>query len=301
MKVAVLIPCYNESLTIDKVVRDFKRELSEAVIYVFDNASTDDTAQVAEKAGATVYSVKQRGKGNVVRRMFNLIQADAYIIVDGDDTYPAESARKLLEPILSQEVDLVIGDRLSNGSYAEHNQRKWHSFGNRIVSWLINYFFKGNMRDIMTGYRAMSRRFVKTTPIMSPEFEVETEMAIHTLHHKIPFIEIPIDYRDRPEGSNSKLHTFRDGAKVLKTIFTILKEYKPLAVFSFFAFLFGLTSITLGVPVVFEYWQTGLVPRLPTAVLSMGLSILSALSFAIGLILDTFVIQNKKSFDLRNR
>jgi glycosyltransferase involved in cell wall biosynthesis len=224
-EIAVLIPCFNESATIEKVVNDFKIQLPEAKIYVFDNNSTDNTDGIAKKAGATVYHVYQQGKGNVIREMFRNIQADCYIMTDGDDTYPASFAKKMIDPIIENRADMVIGDRLSS-TYFQENKRPFHNFGNKLVRFLINFLWKSDVKDIMTGYRAFNDRFVKLFPVMSPGFEVETEMTIHALDKRFKIKEIPIEYKDRPEGSESKLNTYRDGLKVLKTISLLVKFHK---------------------------------------------------------------------------
>ena len=295
---AIVIPCYNEEITITKVIEDFKRELPESRICVFNNNSQDATAEVAEKAGAEVFTVHKQGKGNVVREIFHRIDAQYYLMVDGDDTYPVRQAKELLSPLWRNHYDIVIGDRLSSGSYGEANTRKWHSFGNRLVTFLINRLFSGNLQDIMTGYRAMNRSFVKTFPVMSDGFEVETEMSLHSLHHKIPVLEIPIHYQERPEGSFSKLNTFRDGWRVLRTIVTVFKDYKPLAFFA----LTGLTllsfSIGLGIPIILDYLSTGKVARFPTAILSTGLAILAGISFTIGIVQQSLVKQGQKELQI---
>ena len=237
MEIAVLIPCYNEELTVGKVIDDFKRELPGATIYVYDNNSKDRTSEVALEHGAIVRKEPRQGKGNAVRSMFRDVVADCYIMVDGDDTYPAEFVHELIRPIVTGEANMVIGDRLSNGTYFDENKRAFHSFGNNLVKGLINFLYKSNITDIMTGYRAFDRFFVKSMPVMSPGFEIETEMSIHALDKKFLLKEVPIDYRDRPEGSESKLNTFSDGIKVLKKIGTLFKDYKPLLFFSLWSLL----------------------------------------------------------------
>ena len=232
MKTAVLIPCYNEELTIEKVIKDFKRELPEADIYVYDNNSKDNTAEIAKKNGAIVKHEYKQGKGNVVRSMFYDIDADIYIMVDGDDTYPAEEVHKLIAPVVNGEADMCIGDRLSNGTYQKENKRHFHEFGNNIVKKSINILFKTGLKDIMTGYRVFNKKFVKNMPVMSPKFEIETEMSLYALDKKYIIKEIPIIYRDRPEGSTSKLNTIKDGIKVCKTIVKMFKNYKPLKFFT---------------------------------------------------------------------
>jgi glycosyltransferase involved in cell wall biosynthesis len=298
MEIAVLIPCYNEEQTIGKVIEDFKRELPEATIYVYDNNSTDRTSEIALEHGAIVRKETLQGKGNVVRSMFRDIDADVYVMVDGDDTYPAEFVHKLIEPILSGEANMVIGDRLTNGSYFRENKRMFHNFGNNLVKGLINFLYKSDIKDIMTGYRAFDRLFVKSMPVMSAGFEIETEMSLHALDKKFKIKEVPIDYRDRPEGSESKLNTFSDGMKVLKMIFTLFKEFKPLQFFSFWSSLFLVLGLAVGIPVIYEFIVSHFITKVPSAILAVGLVILSVLSFACGLILDTISSQNKKQYEL---
>jgi glycosyltransferase involved in cell wall biosynthesis len=297
-KIAVLIPCYNESATIQKVVQDYKTALPEAVIYVYDNNSTDQTDEIARKAGAVVRYEKRQGKGNVIRTMFREIDAKCYIMVDGDDTYPAEHAREMADLVINDKVDMVIGDRLSS-TYFTENKRRFHNTGNVLVRKLVNRFFKGNVTDIMTGYRAFSLLFVKSFPVLSQGFEIETEMTIHALDKNFLLQSIAVSYRDRPEGSVSKLNTFSDGFKVLRTIFRLYKDYKPLAFFSLFALLLSIISIGLFIPVLIEYFQTHLVPKIPTLIVSGFFMLAAFLSFAIGCILDTSVKQNRKDFELR--
>jgi len=298
LKIAILIPCYNEELTIKKVIEDFKRELPEAEIYVYDNNSKDNTSSLAGKAGALVKKEYRQGKGNVVRSMFMDIDADYYIMVDGDDTYPAEFVHKLLAPIKTGEADMVIGDRLSNGTYKSENKRAFHNLGNVMVRWFINSLFKSKINDIMTGYRAFNRTFVKSMPILSAGFEIETEMSIHALDKRFLIKELPIDYRDRPEGSFSKLNTFKDGIRVMKTIFMLFKDYKPLIFFSLWALLFLIFGLIIGIPVIIQFFETGIVPKLPSAVLAVGLVVLAMLSLICGLILDTLVQQNRRLYEL---
>lgn len=298
LNIAVLIPCYNEELTIEKVIMDFKRELPEAEIYVYDNNSKDNTSKIAAMNGAIVNKEYRQGKGNVVRSMFKNIDADCYIMVDGDDTYPAEFAHKLIEPIKNKEANMVIGDRLSNGTYRNENKRAFHNIGNSMVKCLINKLFRSNIEDIMTGYRAFDREFVKSFPILSEGFEIETEMSIHALDKKYLIKEIPIDYRDRPEGSFSKLNTFDDGVKVLKTIFMLFKDYKPLLFFSICSLIFLCFGLLIGAPVIIEFIGTRYIRKVPSAILAMGLITLSTLSFSCGLILDTVVKQNKRLYEL---
>lgn len=298
LKIAVLIPCYNEELTIEKVIKDFRKELPEADIYVYDNNSKDRTYELATNNGINVNKEYRQGKGNVVRSMFRDIDADCYIMVDGDDTYPAEFVHNLIEPIKNKEANMVIGDRLSNGTYKNENKRAFHNLGNIMVRRIINRLFRSKIYDIMTGYRAFDREFVKSFPILCNGFEIETEMSIHALDKKFLIKEIPIDYRDRPEGSCSKLNTFNDGIKVIKTIFMLFKDYKPLEFFSVWSLLFLLFGLLAGAPVIFEYIDARYITKLPSAILAVGLVILSTLSFTCGLILDTVVKQNKRLYEL---
>jgi glycosyltransferase involved in cell wall biosynthesis len=298
MKIAVLIPCYNEEKTIGKVISDFRRELPEADIYVYDNNSSDRTSLIAAEHGAIVRKEFRQGKGNVVRSMFREIDADIYVMVDGDDTYPAEFVHQLIEPIKRGEANMVIGDRLSNGTYFQENKRPFHNFGNNLVKNLINFLYKSDIKDIMTGYRAFDKLFVKSMPVMSPGFEIETEMSIHALDKKFLIKEVPIDYRDRPEGSESKLNTFSDGWKVLKMIFTLFKDYKPFLFFSLWALLFFILGLAVGIPVVVEFIQTKFITRVPSAILAVGLMIFALLSFTCGLILDTVAAAHRKQYEL---
>lgn len=297
-KTAILIPCYNEELTIAKVINDFKKELPEAEIYVYDNNSQDNTASIAKECGAFVKKEPRQGKGNVVRSMFRDINADIYIMTDGDDTYPADFVHKLILPVASSEADMVIGDRHSNGTYKKENSRPFHNFGNSLVKKLINKFFKSNLQDIMSGYRAFNKRFVKTMPINSAGFEIETEMTLHALDKKFLLKEVPIEYRDRPDGSFSKLNTFSDGMRVLKTIFWVFKDYKPLSFFSTLAILFFVLSLIVGMPVIIEFVKTSLILRIPSAILSVGLMLISIISLFSGFILDTIVKQHRENYEL---
>ena len=298
MEIAVLVPCYNEELTVEKVIADFNTYLPEAKVYVYDNNSTDKTYELAVNAGAIVRKERRQGKGNVVRSMFRDIDADVYIMIDGDDTYPVEEIRKLIEPVVNGDADMVIGDRLSNGTYAAENKRGFHNFGNNLVRNLINRLFNGNINDIMTGYRVFNRTFVKTMPVMSEGFQIETELSIFSLVNRFKIVEIPIIYRDRPEGSVSKLNTFRDGFRVLMTLFNLYKDYKPLWFFSIFAIIFGLFGLLTGIPVIVEFSLTGFVAKLPSAVLASSLVILSFLCFFLGLILDYNANQSKRNFEI---
>lgn len=296
-KIAVLIPCYNESLTIEKVVKDYKKALPDADIYVYDNNSKDKTDEIAKKAGAIVRYEYRQGKGNVIRTMFREIDADCYLMIDGDDTYPAENAKEMCDYVLSGKADMVIGDRLSS-TYFTENKRPFHNFGNKIVRWSINKLFHNNVKDIMTGYRAFSYDFVKGFPVLSKGFEIETEMTIHAVDKNYKLVEIPVTYRDRPAGSVSKLNTYKDGFKVLKTIATLFKEYKPGIFFGIFASIFLLISLILGVPVFLEYFDTGLVPRFPSLIVS-GISLLIALLLWItGIILEVIVKKHKQLYEL---
>lgn len=297
-KVAVLIPCYNEAVTIGKVVDDFKRVLPDADIYVYDNNSKDDTAAIAEDHGAIVRTEPRQGKGNVVRQMFREIDADYYIMVDGDDTYPAEAAPRLLEPLMNDTADMTVGDRLSNGTYGEENDRAFHGFGNNLVRWLIKAIYGYAFDDVMTGYRAFTRIFVKTMPVLSEGFQIETELSIHAVDKRFRITDVPIDYRDRPEGSYSKLSTFGDGAKVLRAIASLFKDHKPMAFFGWLALILIVLGLIAGIPVIAEYFQTGLVPRFPTAILAIALVICGALSFTAGIILDTVAKTGRKQWEL---
>ncbi|MCQ2295520.1 MAG: glycosyltransferase family 2 protein [Bacteroidales bacterium] len=297
-KVAVLLPCYNEEQTIAKVVADFKAALPEADIYVYDNNSTDRTSEVAREAGAIVRRETMQGKGNVIRRMFREIDADCYIMADGDDTYPASQALELVTPVLEDDVDMVIGDRLSS-TYFTENKRLFHNSGNRIVRWLIRKFWHTDIHDIMTGYRAFSRRFVKLFPVMSGKFEIETEMSIHALDKRFLLREVPITYRDRPEGSVSKLNTISDGISVLKTIVVLFKEYRPMQFFGWLALILGIIGLGMLTPVLIQYFQTGLVPKFPTLIVSMFMLQSALLSFFTGICLDVIVSKDRKNYELR--
>ena len=296
-KIAVLIPCYNESKTIKKVVEDYKKALPEAKIYVYDNNSTDKTDVIAKKAGAIVRYEYRQGKGNVIRTMFREIDAECYLMIDGDDTYPAENAKEMCDLILNGKADMVIGDRLSS-TYFTENKRPFHNFGNKIVRWLINHLFKNEVKDIMTGYRAFSYEFVKGFPVLSKGFEIETEMTIHAVDKNFKLIEIPVNYRDRPEGSVSKLNTYSDGLKVLKTIATLFKEYKPFGFFSFLALLLAILATILVVPVFVDYFKTGLVLRFPTLIVSGFIYVFALLLFITGIILQVIVKKNRQNYEL---
>ncbi len=296
-KVAVLIPCYNEEKTVAKVVQDYRAALPQADIYVYDNNSTDRTAELAAQAGAIVRREYRQGKGNVIRSMFRQIDADCYLMTDGDDTYPAEAAPQMVRMILEGEADMVNGDRLSS-TYFTENKRPFHNGGNRLVRGLINRLFQADVRDIMTGCRAFSRSFVKTFPVLSRGFEIETEMTIHAVDKNFLIREIPIEYRDRPEGSVSKLNTYSDGARVLATVFRLYKDYRPFAFFGALALLFLLAALVLFLPVGVEYLKTGLVPRFPTLIVSAALGLCALLSFVAGVILDVVVKKHRQLFEL---
>lgn len=298
-KIAVLLPAYNEEITIQKVISDFQQALPQATIYVYDNNSKDKTNQLAQAAGAVVRFEPRQGKGNVVRSMFREIDADYYIMVDADDTYPAAEVDKLLEPLRQGQADMTIGDRLSNGSYAKENKRGFHDFGNNLVKGLINRLYQGNYEDIMTGYRGFNRLFVKTFPVLSPGFEIETELSIHALDKRFKLVEVPITYQDRPEGSESKLSTFSDGFKVLRTIFNLFKDYKPLLFFSLLSLIFVFFGLLVGLPVISEFTRTGLIAKFPSAILATGLMIFGGLFFISGVILDTVVRQNRMQYELK--
>lgn len=296
-KIAVLVPCYNESKTIEKVVRDYKKALPDADIYVYDNNSIDKTDVIAKEAGAIVKYEYKQGKGNVIRSMFKDIDADCYLMIDGDDTYSAENAKEMCDYVLSGKADMVIGDRLSS-TYFTENKRPFHNFGNKLVRWLINTLFKSNVKDIMTGYRAFSYEFVKTFPVLSKGFEIETEMTIHALDKNFLLKEIPVGYKDRPEGSVSKLNTYSDGFKVLKTIARLFKEYKPMEFFGLLSILFLIISMCFNIPVFSEYFKTGLVLRFPTLIFGLVMLIIAILLFVCGVILEVVVKKHRQSFEL---
>lgn len=296
-QIALLLPCYNESLTLAKVIGDFQRELPAAAIYVYDNNSTDGSADIAKSMGVTVRHVTQQGKGHVVRRMFQEIEADVYVMVDSDDTYPAEAVHELIRPVEDGVADMVCGDRLSS-TYMTENKRPGHNFGNVLVCGLVRWLWGQRVYDVMTGYRVFSRRYVKTCPILSNGFEIETEMTLHTLDKRMCLREIPIQYRDRPAGSFSKLNTLADGARVLKTIFNLFRFYRPLAFFSLTgAFLLGV-AVIMTIPVLAEYFSTGLVPRFPTLIFTCFLATAALLSFGIGLVLDATKRLSDVDFEL---
>lgn len=296
---AVIIPCYNEAVTIGKVVDDFRRELPGATVYVYDNNSTDGTSRIAREHGATVRLEPRQGKGNVCRQMFRDIDAACYLMVDGDDTYPAEAARALCDPVLAGEADMTVGDRLSNGSYAEENKRVFHGFGNDLVRTMIKWIYGYSFEDVMTGYRAMSLPFVKTFPVLSEGFQIETELSIHAVDHRWRIRDVPVEYRDRPAGSESKLDTVGDGIKVIAMIGTLFKDYRPLKFFGLIALLFAAIGLALGIPIIVEYLHTGLVPRFPTAMLAASFMFLCGLSLATGLILDSVAKVERKQWELQ--
>lgn len=297
MSIAVLIPCYNESKTVAKVVTDYRNALPEADIYVYDNNSKDGTDEIARNAGAIVRYERRQGKGNVIRTMFREIEADCYLMIDGDDTYPAEYAREMCDLVLNDNVDMVVGDRLS-ATYFTENKRPFHNLGNRMVRSLVNGIFKGNVTDIMTGYRAFSPLFVKSFPVLSAGFEIETEMTIHALDKNLHLANVAVDYRDRPAGSESKLSTYSDGFKVLKTIFNLYKDYRPMSFFGLFAALFALVGVIMFIPVLVEFARTGLVPRFPTLIVSTVCIILGMLSLVCGLILETVAKKHRQQFEV---
>lgn len=297
-RIAILIPCYNEAQTVAKVIEDFKRELPQSVIYVYDNNSTDGTDRAAKEAGAVVRYEYRQGKGQVIRSMFRDIDAECYIMTDGDDTYPAECAREMADLILGNKAEMVIGDRLS-ATYFRENPRPFHNLGNTLVKKVINFLFHTNVSDILTGYRAFSYEFVKTFPVLSKGFEIETEMTIHALDKNLSIENVVVPYRDRPFGSESKLNTYSDGVKVLRTILRLYKNCRPLPFFGFLAAILFLFGVVLIIPVFIEYFETGLVPRLPTLIVSCFLTLGAILSFFCGLVLDVLAQKNRQDFELR--
>lgn len=299
-KIAVLIPCYNESKTVAKVIRDMKKALPEAVIYVYDNNSTDGTDEIARKEGAVVRYEYQQGKGNVIRSMFRDIDAQCYLMVDGDDTYPAEFAAEMCSKVLEKGTDMVVGDRLSS-TYFTENKRPFHNFGNSIVRGSINRLFKSNIKDIMTGYRAMSYRFVKTFPVLSRNFEIETEMTIHAIDKNMQVENVVIEYRDRPEGSESKLNTYADGFKVLKTIVKMFKNYKPLEFFSLIAAVLFVVGMVFFIPVLVHFLEVGTVEKIPTLIVSGFVILTAIIGWFSGIILSTLVNQHKQDFEYQTQ
>jgi len=292
LKIAVLIPCYNEEITIGKVIEDFRREIPQADIYVFDNNSTDRTSEIAKDKGTIVIKEKKQGKGYVIASMFEKVDADLYVMVDGDDTYPAESVHDLLRPILDKEADMTVGTRLTK--FTSQSFRPLHILGNNLVIGLVNWMFGSNLRDIMSGYRGFNRDIVKNIPLVAKGFEVETQMVIQSLYYNYTIQEVEIDYRERPEGSFSKLNTFSDGTRVLLTIANIVKAYRPLFFFGLIGMFILLTGLGLGAIPIIEFFQTGKISRFPTAILATGLVLLSSIFFAIGLILDTINFRIKE-------
>lgn len=297
-KIAILIPCYNEALTIRKVVEDAKRALPEAVVYVYDNNSSDDTAKIAKEAGAIVRNEYMQGKGHVIRRMFREIDAQCYVMTDGDDTYPMDAAPAMVDKVLSHHADMVVGDRLSS-TYFEENKRPFHNLGNSMVRAFINHLFKSDVRDIMTGFRAFSYDFVKTFPVLSTGFEIETEMTIHAVYHQLQIDNEVIQYRDRPIGSVSKLNTYSDGYKVLKTIFKLYKNYNPLGFFGIIATILFALSVAFFIPVFREYLHTGLVAKFPTLFVCCFVMLAAILSLFAGLILSNMEQQSRRNFELQ--
>ena len=297
-KIAVLIPCYNEEKTIEKVVKDWKAELPEAIIYVYDNNSNDNTVELAKKAGAVVRHEYSQGKGNVIRRMFREINAECYIMVDGDDTYPAEYGRKMAELVLDKKVDMVVGDRLSS-TYFEENKRPFHNFGNTLVKKSINFLFRCNIRDIMTGYRAFSYLFVKSFPVLSKGFEIETEMTIHAVEKNIRIDNVIIEYRDRPEGSESKLNTYSDGLKVLRTIIRLYKNYQPLYFFGSISMFLIFISALMFVPILIKFLNIKSVPNFPTLIVSGFIALSALISYFSGIILSEIMEKEKREYEFR--
>lgn len=296
-KIAILIPCYNESKTIKKVITDYKKVIPEASIYVYDNNSSDGTDKIAKEAGAIVRYEYCQGKGNVIRRMFREIDAECYVMVDGDDTYPAECVGQMIAAVLERNADMVIGDRLSS-TYFTENKRPFHNFGNSLVRKTINLLFKSDIKDIMTGYRAFSYEFVKTYPVLSPKFEIETEMSIHAIDKRMRMENIIIDYRDRPDGSVSKLNTYSDGIKVINTIIKLYRNYKPMHFYGLISLILLLISLLFFIPVLTDYITTGFVPRIPTLIMCVCVAIVSILSFFSGAILDTLVQKDRRDFEM---
>lgn len=296
-KIAVLIPCYNEAKTIEKVVTDWKKSLPEATIYVYDNNSVDRTDEIARKAGAIVRYEHQQGKGNVIRRMFREIDAECYIMIDGDDTYPAEFGPQMVAEVLDRQVDMVVGDRLSS-TYFEENKRPFHNFGNSIVRASINRLFKSDIRDIMTGYRAFSYQFVKTFPVLTRGFEIETEMSIHAIDKNMAISNVIVKYRDRPEGSVSKLNTYSDGIKVLRTIMRLYRNYKPMHFFGAVSVWLFLIALIMFIPVLMIYFRTGLVPNFPTLIVSGFVALAGIVSLFTGILLSSIVEKNRQDFEM---
>ncbi len=297
-KIAVLVPCYNEAQTITKVVQDVKAALPEAVVYVYDNNSTDGTAELAEEAGAIVRYEYQQGKGNVIRRMFREIDAECYLMIDGDDTYPLDCAGEMVDKVLQYHADMVVGDRLSS-TYFTENKRPFHNFGNSLMRVGINSLFHSDIKDIMTGYRALSYEFVKTFPVFSKGFEIETEMTIHAVNYNMQVENVVVEYRDRPEGSESKLNTYSDGVKVIRKMLQLYKNYRPMRFFGFLTLLLILVAAVLMIPVVLEYFETGLVPRFPTLIICGFMVLAGIQSFFAGMMLEVMAAKDRKDFEYR--
>ncbi len=296
-KIAVLIPCYNEEKTIEKVVKDAREALPEAVVYVYDNNSTDRSAELAAGAGAVVRRERKQGKGNVIRRMFREIDARCYIMVDGDDTYPLEYARQMADKVLCEDSDMVVGDRLSS-TYYQENKRPFHNMGNSLVKRSINFLFQTEIQDIMTGYRAFSYQFVKSFPVLSKGFEIETEMTIHAVYNNMQVDNVVVNYRDRPEGSESKLNTYTDGLKVLGTIMRMFRQYKPLAFFTALALILTALSAAFFVPVLFEFLETGMVDKFPTLIVCGFVELAAIQSLFAGIILHNLGVKERRDFEL---
>ena len=297
-KVAVLIPCYNEEQTISKVIAEAKAALPEAVVYVYNNNSTDRTAELAREAGAVVRNEYQQGKGNVIRRMFREIDAECYLMIDGDDTYPLNSAREMVDKVLYHNADMVVGDRLSS-TYFSENKRPFHNFGNSLMRFGINSLFNSDIKDIMTGYRAFSYEFVKTFPVFSKGFEIETEMTIHAVNYNMQLENVVVEYRDRPEGSVSKLNTFRDGFRVIRKMLQLFKNYRPLRFFGILCLILVVSAALLMIPVLSVYLQTGLVPRFPTLIVCGFMVLAGIQSFFAGMILEVMAAKDRKDFEYR--
>lgn len=296
-KIAVLIPCYNEAQTIEKVVMDAKQALPDATIYVYDNNSTDGTAEIAEKAGAVIRHEYMQGKGNVIRRMFREIDAQCYLMIDGDDTYPLDCAKELVDKVLYHQADMVVGDRLSS-TYFTENKRPFHNFGNSLVRGSINWLFHSDIKDIMTGYRAFSYQFVKTFPVLSKGFEIETEMTIHAVFNNMQIENVIVDYRDRPAGSESKLNTYSDGMKVIGTIIRLFRNYKPMGFFGMIALFLVIIAVAFFVPVLAAFLQTGQVLKFPTLIVCVFTALAAIQSFFSGLILGNMTEKNRKDFEM---
>ena len=297
-EVAVLIPCYNEEVTIKKVIDDFRKNLPEAKVYVYNNNSTDKTKEIALENGAIVVDEFKQGKGNVIKSMFADVEADIYLMVDGDDTYDASFARKMVELVKCGKADMVVGDRISNGNYMTENKRKFHNAGNSLVKKTINFLFRSNLKDILSGYRCFSKEFVKNIPIQSKAFEIETELTVHALDNNYKIVEMPIIYRDRPDGSVSKLNTFKDGLKVLKMIFSLFKNYRPIAFFGFLGLLCATVGLLIGIPVIVEFVKYQYVYKLPSAVLATGLMSIALELIITGITLETVVAKNRQVWEM---